>query len=317
MVVDVKLYDFYLQFISSTKDNIRQYNELIKITIDKRDKIYEDINTNKDLLKEKLNINLDKYIEWTEKVYNPTTALFGIAYHFYKKETNVQIKHILSNIIQYTYLLKKIFTINKNIELNTTISKFTFRQYTYIVSGYYNKVHKFLLQGYGYKYQAGIGLFVINHWKIDASKNKKLRLDYNATNKRKKEIIAQGLKPYDDKEAAWYKARHIPYDGVEYKVFNYDDSYYEFCFIKSQIVHSKRAYDYKRAEYVSPKYRGMSYQKIANTFVKKDEDVYDMQLDIKYKLNILLYRNPTIYLNFVRNAEQDRYKYRAHYRQNR
>ena len=34
-----------------------------------------------------------------------------------------------------------------------------------------------------------------------------------------------------------------------------------------------------------------------------------MNDDIKYKLNILLYKYPDKYLNFVRNAEATKYKY--------
>lgn len=309
MIVDIKFKDFYLQFIGSIKENIKKNQDIIEDTTKKRDEIYNEINNAKDLLKDKLNIDLDKYTEWKDKIYNPTLALFGVAYYYINRTSDAIIKHHLGNIIQFTYCLKKIYMAEHRIEINNKASKLTYRQYTFIVSSYYNKVHKFLLNGYGYKYQGGIGTFIINHWKFDNTKSKRMVLDYNATNKRKKELIAKGLKPYDDKEAAWYKARHIPYDGIDYKVYQTNSSYYEFCFIKSSLVHSKRGYDYKRTEYVSAKYRGMSYQKIADTFVKKDEDVYDMQLDIKYKLNILLYRNPTIYLNFVRNAEQNRYKY--------
>lgn len=309
MVVDIKLKDYYLQFINTTKDNIKKYNIALKNITEKRDSLYKIINDTKDILKYKFNIDINKYSEWTEQQYNPNIQLYNKAYSAFNRFTNVNDRQYIIHVIQYTHCLKAIDNINKHIRINTKANKLTYRQYNLIVSKYYNKVHKFVLNGYGYKYQFGIGLFVINHWKIDASKNKKLRLDYNATNKRKKEIIAQGLKPYDEKEAVWYKARHIPYDGVDYKVYSYDSSYYEFCFIKSNIVHSKKAYNYKRAEYVSIKYRGMSYQKIADTYIHSDEDVYDMQLDIKYKLNILLYRNPTIYLKFIRNAEQNRYKH--------
>ena len=34
---------------------------------------------------------------------------------------------------------------------------------------------------------------------------------------------------------------------------------------------------------------------------------------IKYKLNILLYKYPTKYLNFIRNVEQRKYKHRENY----
>ena len=54
----------------------------------------------------------------------------------------------------------------------------------------------------------------------------------------------------------------------------------------------------------------MSYTAIADKFCKTKEDIYNLQVDIKYKLNILLYKDPTKYLRYVRTADQIKYKYR-------
>ena len=42
---------------------------------------------------------------------------------------------------------------------------------------------------------------------------------------------------------------------------------------------------------------------MANQLCNTLDDIYNLQVDIKYKLNILLYKYPTKYLNYVRNAE--------------
>ena len=164
----------------------------------------------------------------------------------------------------------------------------------------------------GYKFGYGIGTYIINHWKLDPKRIKnKVHLDYAATNAKKKELLAKGIKLYDDKEAAWYAARHIPYNAVDYRVYKESTDWYEFTFIKSDL--SKHySLDYQRTEYVASKYRGMSYTKMADTLCKTEEDIYTLQVDIKYKLNILLYKDPTKYLNYVRNAEQCKYKRGAH-----
>ena len=39
------------------------------------------------------------------------------------------------------------------------------------------------------------------------------------------------------------------------------------------------------------------------------DDIYNLQVDIKYKLNIYLYKYPEKHNNFVRNDEQSKYKY--------
>ena len=160
----------------------------------------------------------------------------------------------------------------------------------------------------GYKFSYGIGTYVINHWKLDVNRIKnKVHLDYAATNAKKRELLAKGIKLYDDKEAAWYAARKIPYNAVDYRVYKESTDWYEFTFINSEL--SKHySLEYKRTDYVATKYRGMSYTKMAEELCKTEEDVYNLQVDIKYKLNILLYKDPNKYLNYVRNAEQCKYK---------
>ena len=56
----------------------------------------------------------------------------------------------------------------------------------------------------------------------------------------------------------------------------------------------------------------MSYTAIADKFCKTKEDIYNLQVDIKYKLNILLYKYPINYTNFIRNANESKYQYRAY-----
>ena len=198
---------------------------------------------------------------------------------------------------------------NTSREFSKDIKFNTYRKY---ITAYYNKVHKCVLEGMGYKFSYGIGTYVINHWKLDTTRIKhKIHLDYAATNAKKKELISKGIKLYDDKEAAWYAARHIPYDAVDYRVYKEDTNWYEFTFIKSSIFRSSNL-DYQRTEYVASKYRGMSYIQMANQLCNTLDDIYNLQVDIKYKLNILLYKYPTKYLNYVRNAEQCKYKRGAH-----
>ena len=57
---------------------------------------------------------------------------------------------------------------------------------------------------------------------------------------------------------------------------------------------------YEHTEYLANKYRGMSYKQIADTVCNTIEDIYNLQLDIRYKLNILLYKYPEKCLNFMR-----------------
>ena len=100
----------------------------------------------------------------------------------------------------------------------------------------------------------------------------------------------------------------MPYDGVEYRVYLDKKFYYDFTFLESKVF-KKRELDYQRTEYVHAKLRGLSYQEMADKYCKDIDDIVNLNVDLKYKLNILLYMYPQKYLNFVRNADQSKYKY--------
>jgi len=194
-----------------------------------------------------------------------------------------------------------------------------FTVYSSYVTKYYNKVHKVVLEGMGYEFGYGIGTYCINHWKIQKDKQTKTkRLDFAATNAKRRDLESKGIKLYDDNEAVWYKERNIPYDAVDYRVYKQESSFYDFTFIKSSIFH-RNHFNYKRTEYVSTKLRGMSYTQMADQLCKTADDIYNLQVDIKYKLNIILYKDPNKYLmqlamnQIIKTLETSSHKKRYEY----
>ena len=310
MIPDINIKNFYLQFIYNAKNDINKYKEKLNLTIESKEKCYEYINNNKIILKDIFNIDIESYeIEWNKKEYNTKEYLYNTVIKLLKNIDEHPNKIILLQVVKYCNLLRVEDRCNKMLLLVNKRKNIKFGEYRKYVTIYYNKVHKCVLQGMGYKFSYGIGIYVCNRWKyINKNSRNKFHIDYAATNARKKELLSKGVKLYDDKEAAWYKARNLPYNAVDYRVYKENTDWYEFTFIKSQIVKNGH-YDYKRTEYLAAKYRGMSYTKIADELCKNEEDIYNLQVDIKYKLNILLYKEPTKYLNFIRNAEQCKYKY--------
>lgn len=313
MIPDIVLKDYYLQFIHDAKVDAVRYKEKLDITVDAKNNVREYIATKIDEVKESFNIDLNKYEkEWINSEYNTNEALYNVCIKLLNSLDEHSNKILLLQVIKYCNLLRTEYRCRRAIELTNTRKNLRFIDYRKHITNYYNSVHKCVLQGMGYKFSNGIGTFVCNHWKLDKNKMKnKPRLDYKATQEKKKELLAKGVKLYDDKEAAWYAARKIPYDAVDYRVYRTNTSWYEFTFIKSQIAKSG-CYDYKHTEYIATKYRGMSYTDMAEKLCKTEEDIYKLQVDIKYKLNILLYKDPTKYLNFVRNASQCKYEPGAH-----
>lgn len=313
MLPDITIKGYYLQFVHNAKNDIIKYKNNLEITLSIKEQVYKYIEDNKTILNDSFNINLDdNEIEFHQKKYNPKEHLYNIVIRLLRNIDSHPNKIVLLQLAKYCNILRNENKYNKLIELANKRKDIKFGVYRKYVTAYYNKVHKCVLNGMGYRFGYGIGTYVINHWKLDPKRIKnKVHLDYAATNAKKKELLAKGVKLYDDKEAAWYEARHIPYNGVDYRVYKENTDWYEFTFIKSEIFKSNNL-EYQRTEYVATKYRGMSYTQMAEELCRTEEDIYNLQVDIKYKLNILLYKDPTKYLNYVRNAEQCKYKRGAH-----
>jgi hypothetical protein len=313
MLPDITIKGYYLQFIHNAKNDITKYKNNLEITLSIKEQVYKYIEDNKAILNDSFNINLDDIeIEFCQKKYNPKEYLYNIVIKLLRNIDTHPNRIVLLQLAKYCNILRNENKYNKLIELANKRKDIKFGVYRKYVTAYYNKVHKCVLNGMGYKFSYGIGTYIINHWKLDPKRIKnKVHLDYAATNAKKKELIAKGIKLYDDKEAAWYEARHIPYNAVDYRIYKENTDWYEFTFIKSEIFKSNNL-EYQRTEYVATKYRGMSYTQMAEELCHTEEDIYNLQVDIKYKLNIFLYKDPTKYLNYVRNAEQCKYKRGAH-----
>lgn len=311
MTPDITIKDYYLQFIYNAKINLTEYNKNLKVIEDKKEKLYNYLYQYIDKIKDKFNININNYDkEWCNKTYNSSEQLYQVSIKKLSITANDNDRNLLMQIIKYCNLLRNEYKYDKLIKLANTRKNIKFSTYRKYINEYYIKVHKCVLEGMGYKFGYGVGTYIINHWKLDANRMKhKPHLDYSATNAKKKELVAKGIKLYDDKEATWYAARKIPYNAVDYRVYKETTDWYEFTFMNSRLAKSNNI-EYKRTEYIVYKYRGMSYTDMADKLCKTLDDIYNLQVDIKYKLNILLYKYPNKYLNYIRNAEQRKYKYR-------
>lgn len=313
MIPDITIKGYYLQFIHNAKIDIVEYNKNLEVIKTSKEEVYNYLFEHIEDIKDKFDIILSSYDkEWNNKEYNSSEYLYNTVIKKLSVISEITDRSLLIQITKYCNILRNEHKYNKLIVIASKRKDIKFNTYRKYITAYYNKVHKCVLEGMGYKFGYGIGTYVINHWKFDNTRIKrKVHLDYAATNAKKKELISKGIKLYDDKEAAWYAARHIPYDAVDYRIYKEDTNWYEFTFIKSPIFRSSNL-DYQRTEYVAFKYRGMSYIQMANQLCNTLDDIYNLQVDIKYKLNILLYKYPTKYLNYVRNAEQCKYKRGAH-----
>lgn len=307
MTPDVTIRDYYLKFIYNAKFDLSKYNKELTLVKKLKESVFEYLVEHQNKIKENYNIDINELNNSYNDVINRYTKIKS-------NDENIINKSLFLQVIKYCKLCLEEIKYDKLINLVNQRKDLKFRQFQNYVYKYYTQVHKCILEGMGYKYGYGIGVYCCNYWKTHTSN--KLVLDFAATRKKKKELINNGIKIYDENEAAWYKARKIPYDGVDYRVYVNKSHYYEFTFIKSRI--SKTVpYNYNRTEYTNKKYKPMSQQDIGDVYCKTIDDIYCLQVDIKCKLNILLYKYPNKYLNFIRNADQSKYKRRAYNSENR
>lgn len=301
MIVGVTIRDYYLQYIHKYTDEYYKCRVKLKDIAESKDKVYIYLTDNKVAIKQSTNIDLNEFIEYSNKEYTKEEFLYKTAYKTWRTTNNTDVKTYTIQIVKYAILLREendYNTLYKTYDDKRNMKYSVYREY---VAKYYSKVQEIVLNGDAYKFSYGIGTFYIRYIDMSNNKKKPCMLDYSATKAKKKELIAKGLKPYDRREAAWYAARKIPYDGIDYKVYRSDAGFYAFEFFKSKYF-STNSYAFKHTEYINNKYRGKSYTQVADEHCATDADVYGLQVDIKYKLNILLYRNPANHLKFIRNA---------------
>lgn len=297
MTPDIKIKDYYLSFIANAKKDIELYTAELNYYTKVKDKCVEEINSEKDKYVDKFKIDINN---WDKAVKRANFLI--------RTERDITNRFLLNKIAKLDTANKKIAEYSTMIYLANKRKTLKFRQYETLVSNYYNKVHKYVLQGYGYRYGFGIGVLAICRWRIaDSAKPK---VDYVATAENKKKLLAEGKKLWNKYEAQWYAERRIPYDGIDYRIFSKQNHIYEINIYKSKLF-TYRNHKFEHTEYVNKKFKGCNAQQLADICNNLDE-IANMPVDLKYKLNMNLIKDPSNYILYIRNNEQDRYHYGAH-----
>lgn len=315
MTPDIDIKSFYLKYITSAKKDAIEYRKHREEAKKIKEELYKYIDENKDIILDAYGIDVTKYeLEWNKK-YNDGEGLYNKCIRCANtiSHDDVNKRHILQ-VIKYCNALRNEYKYARLTELSYKRENLNINQYRDYLGAFFNKVHKCVLEGHGYEFGYGIGTFIINRWKLLGKTKKKM--DYQATKKRKEELLQKGYKLFDKLEATWYKHHNIPYDGVDYRVWRTEDYCYEVGFYNTTLF-SRSALEYVNNEYINKFIRGMSYKELAEKVCKSVNDVYNLKADIKVKLSVLLNFDPNKYLNFIRNVEQDRSKFRANRSKNR
>lgn len=241
------------------------------------------------------NLILDDYtIEFVNQEYNPLLELEKNVIKLLKKDIKGERQDVIE-LAKWCSILKNEYNTYKELKLCKKKSELTFDEYKTYLFDYYCQVHKIILEGNTYKFGHGIG--TIRFRKFVFNENYR-SIDFDATRKRKQEIIDAGKKVYNKLEAINAKVQGKEYDGIPYVVYKTNNYGYSLKLENSIIVRDRLPYDFKPVSYINAKYRGYNYNQIIEKFCKTEDDINYLQVDLRTKLALLLIINPGVSLRF-------------------
>lgn len=311
MIIHTDIHDYYKAFINNANSDIEKYTEELKSHTEvlKSTKLYlKDYVTH---IGHQFNIFLkrDYPNSWDNETYDEKEYL-GDMIEFNLKTVMGADRVILLQLLRYNEVLKTCSIYKQKIALAQKRNSITPKQYKEYLRKYYMQgVHKAMIDGYAYRFGFGVGDILINYWKY-VNKVRDNYVDWAATNKRKKEILEAGLKLYNKDEAEIYKIRGLKYDGIPYVVYKTNKEYFNIELINVRTV-GKTKIKFKHANYIPYKFRGKSVEELANMFNSVDE-IAVQDLGIRHKLITCVEKDPTIYLRYVRNADNVRQRRGEH-----
>lgn len=247
------------------------------------------------------NINLMDYEEFKENRYingrflKVAKMLFTNSNNNYELQTDLFYLYDLANI-QYT-----IYSLNREIKLYNKILNLTYKEYTEILRVFMTEVHKkMILEGNGFAFSKNIGWICINRCILNKPKP---HINFAATKKKEKELIASGAKIYNKDEAEWCKQNGIEYKAADKRVFMTNEYCYEIPLIGCKLTNGTK-YKLKIADYRHQSVRGKTNEDLIKECNSDLTKICELPIDIKTKLTMCDSVNKTLYTKFIRNEAQ-------------
>lgn len=296
-------YRVYFKSMKSAYTQIRE--EAFSARCDLFDSITElwgSIHNNISLYEKEFNINLLDYEEYQTNRYINGAFLKIAKGLFINRKNNYNIVSDLFDLYNLARKQKEIHELDKDIELYDKILELKLNDYNNILKIFYTEVHKHLiLEGKAYRFEDNIGWTCVNRCHIVQQAP---HLDYAATKKRKAELQAQGKRVYNKEEADWCKANGIEYDAVDGRVYMQNEYCYEIPLIGCKLPNGVK-YKMEITDYRGRAIRGKTNDDIIKEANGDLNYVCNLPLDIRTKLNICNAIDKTLYINFIRNENQE------------
>lgn len=253
-------------------------------------------------------INLSKYPEFINNEYVDGEFLTFAKGAYLNRKNNYKLTSNLFNLVKLAKKQERLYILRKEFDLYDKILSTKFTDYARYVRLFFVEVHKkMILDGCAYHFGQGIGDLIICRVKTT---NKRPLIDYQATKKKKAEIIANGGRLYNKEEAKFCEDNGLEYDGQDGRVYLNREYRYELLLAHR---HFKDAYDfeYKPQDYISPELRKFTNDTLIEYCNSDLNKICELNVDLKLKLTLCNNVDKTLYTNFIRNETQTSYKYSA------
>lgn len=274
----------------------------------------ENIVNNLDSYKSTFNIDIFSYEEFKSGVYKDGSFLKIAKGLFINRKNNYTIVGDLFDLYRYASKQKELAELDKNIELYNKILKLSLKEYTDILRTFYAEVHRhMILNGEGYVFEGMLGWTCINRCKkVDG----KPHIDYAATKRNKEKLIKEGKRLYNKQEAEWCKANGIEYNGVDGRVYMTNEFCYEIPLIGCKLPNGSK-YKLEISDYRAASLRGKTNEELIRESNYDAKTICDLPVDVKTKLTLCNSANKMLYLNFIRNENQEPLNFTKACRKNR
>lgn len=298
---DVNSKTVYLNMVNKERGKINIITNKLNRILDAKEKCYNWILPRRGEIYKAYNIDLDNYmIEFIDKQYNPEKALETKVLYFLR-HPNGEDRQLIIQLAKWCSLLRSEVDIQRKLEVSRIKLNMNYREFQKYLFDYYSKVHKVLLQGDAYKFGKGFGTIFLRT--IDMTTGSKNRIDFAKTRANKLKLLAEGKKPYVEREAKQCEIENIPYDGVPYIVLRNETQSVVLDITNSKYFTSRGRVSFSMKKYLNLKYRGMSYKEIIEKYCPTEESVADLQADLYTKRSILGIMNPGITQKFNRKHD--------------
>ena len=254
-----------------------------------------------DVYEKEFGIKLDTYSEFKNNKYD-----IGKFYRVAKgllinKQNNYELVADLFNLFDLADTQKQLHDCIKSISFYRKCIKLTLKEYTEILRIYYTEVHKkLILEGQGYAFSNGIGWICVNRCLFD---KRHPMLDYAATKKKEKELIAKGERIYNKEEAEWCARNGLDYDGKDKRVFVCNEYCYQIPLINCKLPGNNNL-KLEIGDYRHRSLRGKSNNEIIEMCNGNINKICELPLDLKTKVTLCDKADKILYTKFIRNENQ-------------